>query len=207
VTVTGTSGKTKETLTLTLAVSAAIGATGTGAQVDLSSEFDLYGIYKDGTTYTTGGLDGLGYSYSANLLTTSRVLNGVLFDIGPANELDAVGCQGQTISLPAGQFSGLTLFATGVSGNQAAETITVKYTDGTSAHFTRSFSDWFTPQKFPGESEAVAMAYRNYQDGTNDQRTFNLYAYNLVLKPAKTVESMTLPNDANVVVLAATLLP
>ena len=51
------------------------------------------------------------------------------------------------------------------------------------------------------------MAYRNYKDGTKDQRTFNLYAYKLVLNPAKTVQSISLPNDANVVVLAGTLLP
>jgi hypothetical protein len=51
------------------------------------------------------------------------------------------------------------------------------------------------------------MAYRNYEDGTEDQRTFNLYAYKLVLNPAKVVESVGLPNDLNVVVVAATLLP
>jgi hypothetical protein len=51
------------------------------------------------------------------------------------------------------------------------------------------------------------MAYRNYEDGTEDQRTFNLYAYKFVLKPSKTVLSITLPNDPDVVVLAATLLP
>ena len=130
-----------------------------------------------------------------------------MFDLGPANALDAVGCNGQTIPLPPGQFSQLNLLATGISGNQTSQTLTVKYTDGTSTHFVRNFSDWFTPQKYANESEAVAMAYRNYKDGTKDQRTFNLYAYKLVLKPAKTVQSITLPNDASVVVLAGTLLP
>jgi hypothetical protein len=207
VTVTGTSGTIKQTLTLILAVSAAVGGTGTGTKVDLSAEFNLNGIYKDGTTYTTGGLDGLGYSYSANLLTKSRVLNGMLFDFGPANGLDAAGCNGQTIPLPPGQFSGLVLVASGVGGNQTSETLTVKYTDGTSSHFVRSFSDWFTPQKFSNESEAVAMAYRNFEDGTKDQRTFNLYAYKFVLNPKKTVLSIGFPNDPHIVVLAATLLP
>ncbi len=207
VTVKGASGKIKQSLTIALALSAADGATGTGMPVDLSPEFTLYGIYQDGSTYSTGGLDGLGYSYSANLLTTSRVLNGELFNLGPANAPDALGCTGQTITLPTGQFSDLTLLATGVSGNQTTQTFTVKYTDGTSTHFVRNFSDWFTPQKFANESEAVAMAYRNYEDGTEDQRTFNLYAYKFVLKPSKTVLSITLPNDPDVVVLAATLLP
>ena len=155
----------------------------------------------------TGGLDGGGYSYSANLLTTSRVYSGTLFTFGAANELDAVGCNGQVVALPAGKFSTLMLLATGIEGNQASKTLTVTYIDGTTSKFTQSFSDWYTPQKYTGESEGVAMAYRNFDNGTKDQRTFNLYAYTFALNPAKVVKSVTLPTDADVVVLAATLLP
>jgi hypothetical protein len=205
VTVTGTSGSITQTLTLTLAVSAAVGTTGLGTPVDLSAEFNLNGIYTDGSTYSTGGLDGMGYSYSENLLTASRVLNGILLDLGPANVPDAIGCAGQSLVLPSGQFSALTLFATGIEGNQTSQTFTVNYTDGTSSQFTQSLSDWFTPQKFHGESEAVAMAYRNRDNGTKDKRTFNLYAYRFALNSAKLVQSITLPNNAHVVVLAATL--
>jgi hypothetical protein len=207
VTVTGTSGSITQVFTFTLAVSAGVGKTGTGTQVDLSSEFNLNGIYQDGMTYSTGGLDGLGDSYSANLLTASRVFDGVLFNFGPANELDAVGCSGQLVTLPQGQFSGLMLLATGVNGNQKTETLTVNYTDGISTEFVQSFSDWYTPQKFPHEAEGVAMAYRNLDGGTKDKRTFSLYAYRFALNSAKTVQSVTLPDDADVVVLGATLVP
>ena len=207
VTVTGTSGSITQTFTFTLAVSAAVGVTGTGTQVDLSPEFSLNGIYQDGVTYATGGLDGVGYSYSANLLTTSRVFNGILLDFGPANQPDAVACTGQSVALPTGQFSSLILFATGVQGRQTSQSFTVNYTDGTSSHFVQSFSDWFTPQNFPGEFEAVAMPYRNFQDGTKDKRTFSLYAYQFALNPAKTVQSLTLPNNPNVVLIAATAVP
>ncbi len=207
VTVTGASGAITETLTFTLAVSAGLGATGSGTEVNLSSEFNLYGIYTDGSIYSTGGLDGGGYSYSANLLTTSRVFNGTLFTLGPANELDAIGCSGQTVTLTSGKYSALMLLATGIEGNQASKTLTVKYSDGTSTRFTQSFSDWYTPQKYAGESEGVAMAYRNFDNGTKDQRTFNLYAYTFVLNPAKSVKSVTLPSDTHVVVLAGTLVP
>lgn len=206
-TITGTSGTSTQTLPLALAVSAAVGSNGSGTPVDLSSEFNLYGIYEDGMTYTTGGLDGVGYSYSANLLTGSRVLYGVLFDFGPADNLNAVGCSGQSITLSPGRFSKLLLLATGVEGNQASQTIMVSYNDGTSSQFTQSFSDWYTPQGYPNESEAVAMQYRNYQDGSKDNRTFNLYAYRFALNSAKVVQSITLPNDSHVAVLAATLEP
>ena len=207
VTVTGTSGNITQTITFPLAVSAGTGKTGTGTQVDLSSKFTLYGIYQDGSTYTTGGLDGDGYSYSANLLTPSRVFNGTLFNFGPANKPDAVASSGQLVTLPSGQYSALMLLATGVEGAQTSEVFTVTYTDGTTSKLTQSFSDWFTPQQFPGESEGVAMAYRNFDNGTKDNRTFNLYAYRFALKPGKVVQSLTLPDDPDVVVLAATLLP
>ena len=206
VTVTGTSGSIIQTLTLTLAVSAALGKTGVGLPVDLASEFSLNGIYQDATTYSTGGLDGVGYSYSANRLTPSRVFNGVRFDFGAANVPDAVGSSGQSISLPAGKFSSLMLLATAVEGNQTSVPLTVNYTDGTSSQFVQSFSDWFTPQKYPREFEGVAMAYRNFDDGSKDQRTFSLYAYAFALNPKKIVLSIGLPDNPKVVVLGATLL-
>jgi len=207
ITVTGTSGTITQTATFTLAVSAGIGSTGTGTAVDLSSQFNLDGIYHDGTIYTNGGLDGVGYTYSANLLGTSRVFNGTLFSFGPANDLDAVASTGQTISLPAGQFSSLMLLATGVQGNQSSQTLTVNYTDGSSSQIIQSFSDWFIPQKFARELEGVAMPYRNFDNGTKDKRTFSLYAYRLALNKSKTVQSITLPDNSHVVVLAATLVP
>jgi len=206
VTVTGTSGSIIQKVTFTLAVSGAIGGTGTGTQVDLSSDFNLNGIYTDGTVYSTGGLDGKGYSYSANLLTASRVLSKILFNFGPANEPDAVACSGQSLALPQGQFASLMLLATGVNGNQTSQTFTIHYTDGSSQQVTQSFSDWFTPENYPSEYEAVAMQYRNFDNGTKDKRTFSLYAYRFALNPNKVVQSITLPNNANVAVLASTLI-
>ena len=205
VTITGTSGSLVQTLTLTLAVSAGVGNTGSGTQVDLSSEFNVNGIYTDGSVYTTGGLDGGGYSYSANLLTPSRVFDGILLDFGPANSPDAVACAGQSISLPAGDFSYLVLLATGVEGDQTSQAFTVTYADGTKSQFVQSLSDWYTPANYSGESEGVAMAYRNFDNGTKDQRTFNLYEYQFHLNKGKAVQSVTLHNNSHVVVLAATL--
>jgi len=109
--------------------------------------------------------------------------------------------------LPAGKYSTLVLVGTGVEGNQPSQTLTVTYTDGTSSQVAQNFSDWFTPQKYPREYEAVVMPYRNFEDGTRDKRTFSLYAYRLPLNTGKTVQSLTLPINANVKILAGTLLP
>jgi len=206
ITVTGTSGKITQTTTITLAVSAALSNVGSGLSVDLSPAFNVAGIYYDGSTYSGGGLDGGGASYSANLLGPSRVLSNILFRFGPANQPDAISGTGQTVNLPAGQFPRLFLLAAGVQGNQYSQTIVVNYTDGTSSTFVQSFSDWFTPQNFPGEVEAVAMSHRNYFNGSEDARTFNLYGYVFRLDSSKVVKSITLPSNPYVLVLAATLL-
>ncbi|MFC5865276.1 S53 family peptidase [Acidicapsa dinghuensis] len=205
-TLTGTSGDIVQSASsVTLTVSAGIGTNGSGRPIDLSSAYNLNAIYKDGTTITTGGLDGGGSAYSANVLTRDRVLNGVQFHFGPSDKPDAVGTTGQTINTPAGNFSTLQLLGTGFDGNQAAQAITVTYMDGTTAEFTQSFSDWFSPSFNTNESFAVVMPYRNLADGTKDNRPFNLYGYVFVLDSHKAVKSFTLPDDPNVVVLAATL--
>jgi hypothetical protein len=207
VTVTGTSGALTEAVTIPLAVSAATGTGGVGLLVNLSPSYNVYGIYTNGTPFSTGGLDGVGWAYSVNLLTESRELNGVRFDFGPANQLDAVSGTGQPILLPHSHFTQLAMLATGVEGNQTAQIIKVTYTDGTTAEFVRNFSDWFTPQNYLDEYEAVTMPYRDMSDGGLDSRgNFYLYAHYFDLDSSKTVESFTLPDNRDLVVLAVTLL-
>jgi hypothetical protein len=205
-TLTGTSGDiVQSTSSITLAVSAGLGTHGAGRPIDLSSAYNVNAIYTDGTTIATSGLDGSGNAYSANLLTSDRVLNGVQFHFGAADKPDAIGAAGETIQLPSGHFTTLQLLGTGFGGNQASQPITVTYSDGATAQFTQSFSDWFSPSFNTNESFAVVMPYRNLADGTKDNRPFNLYGYIFVLDSRKIVKSFTLPDDPTVVILAATL--
>ena len=89
--------------------------------------------------------------------------------------VSAVSGTGRPIGLPAGRLALMRMLTTGVQGDQTAQTITVTYTDGTTSQHTRNFSNWFTPQNYPGELEAVATAYRDVSDGSMDNRIFNLY--------------------------------
>jgi hypothetical protein len=136
------------------------------------------------------------------LLGASQTVGGTVFGLGPMGVSDAVS--GQTVALPAGQFTTLKLLATGANGNQPGQTFTVTYTDGTSVSFTQSMSDWYTPQSYSGESQAVTMDYRDNSTGTTDGRIFYLYEYSFTLNSAKTVRSIALPQNRNVVVLAIT---
>ena len=204
--VVGTSKSITHALpSLTLAVSAAVGRCGAGTPVDLSSAFNLPAIYTDGSTFTSGGLDGGGAAYSATILTQARVLDGTQFLFGAANTNNAVFGAGQTVALPAGKFNTLQLLGTGIDGNQTSQAITVTYTDGTTSTFSQSFSDWFSPNPNGNETEAVAMPYRIYGSGTKDNRPFNVYGYTLLLDPTRTLKSFTLPNNRALIILAATL--
>lgn len=178
--------------------------------VPLGSYYDLAGLYTDGTTFTnpaTGGIDGGGAAYSATLLTGAQIWSNVLFNFGPANVTNVVGATNQTIALPAGNYSALRMLASGVQGNQASQSFTVHYTDSTSSGFVQSFSDWFTPQNFPGETKAITMGHRNSSNGTKDNRTFYLYGYSFKLNSAKQVQSVTFPNNMHVVATAISLVP
>jgi hypothetical protein len=205
-TVSGTSGGTTRTVSsLTVAISAALGDCGLGSLVDLSASYNLTAIRTDGTAFTDGGLDGDGYAFSGALLTRARVLNGIRYRLGKPDAPNAVYGTGQTIALPKGHYSSLQLLATGIEGVQTNQTLTVTYTDGTTQLLTQSFSDWFVPSVNVNEGEAVAMPYRDTATGTPDNRQFNLYSYVLPLNVSKTVRSLTLPNNRDILLLAASL--
>jgi len=182
------------------AINAALGGS-TGTTYNQSD-----GIVTDGTAFS-GGLDGDGYAYSANQLGSALAWNGVTFTFGPANGVDVISGAGQTITLTQTQTSSLSLLATAVNGAQTSQTFLINYTDGSSDTFSRSLSDWYVFADYSGESIARSMAYRDTSSGGKDNRTFNLYGYTLATNDSKTIESITLPNDSDVKVLAIQFLP
>ena len=177
-----------------------------GVAADLSALFNGTGFYSDGKRFdATGGFDGGGAAYSATLLGAEPSSKGVTFHLGRADAANIVACQGNVVALPSGSFGSLWLLGAAVEGGQRAQTLTLTYTDGTTQPLTQSFSDWFEPQRFPGEIQAVKMEYRNLADGTKDPRPFSAYSYYFGLESAKTVKSLTLPNNPNVKILAVML--
>jgi hypothetical protein len=184
------------------AINNAVGGTTAGGGASYNQSF---GIVNDGTSFS-GGIDGVGNAFSANLLGASLVWDGVSFSFGPANGADVISGAGQTIALTQAQASAVSLLAIAVNGAQASQVFTVTYTDGTTTRFTQSISDWFVPNHFTGESIAKAMAYRDTSTGGRDNRTFNLYGYAFATSAAKTVKSITLPGNAQVKVLAIGLM-
>ena len=171
--------------------------------VSLGSTANIYGIFSNGTTVTNGGLDTSSYAYSANLLGTGLVFQGIPYTLGTPGSASAASST--TLALPSGSYSALNFLGTAIYGNQAAQTFSVTYTDNTTSTLTQSMSDWGSPQAYSGESDASIMAYRLTSTGSQQAGPWYLYAYSFPLNSAKTVRSFTLPNNRNVTLLAVTL--
>jgi hypothetical protein len=203
ISITGTSGSLSHTISSPLSVTAI--KTGT-VPVDLSLAYNKNAIYRDGSAFSGyASADGEGFAYSKEAMGTTPLWDGVLFNLGPANAPDAV--TGGTVTLPAGKFGSLRIFATGVEGGQEAQAFTVTYSDGTSTSVKQSMSDWYEQGSYDGEAEAIVMPYRLASDGSKDNRTFYLYGYSFTLDSGKVVRSITLPDNQQVLIFAMTLVP
>ena len=178
---------------------------GTPVSVSLAAVADVVATYTDGVAVVGTGIDYSGHAYSANLLGASLTWSGATFKFGPPAVTNAVRVA--TIPLPAGKYTGLSLLGTGVDGSQPGQVLTVTYTDGTTTVLTQGFSDWATPQNYPGETIVSTMAYRDTAGGLQQAIVTNLYGYTFALDSAKTVASLSLPNNPNLVVLALDLVP
>lgn len=176
---------------------------GSPTPVSLTAVANVYGIWANGVVPADGGYDTHGYALSEALVGSSVTWSGVTFDLGSAGAASVVS--NTTINLPAGNYTALNLLGSGVNGNQAAQTFVVTYTDGTKTTFTQSLSDWFTPQNYAGESKAVKMSYVLTPTGAERAGTYYLYGYTFALNSAKTVKSLTLPANRDVVLVATTL--
>jgi hypothetical protein len=194
-TLSGTSGANKASTTITLNVVAAT------ANVSLGAQDNLDAIAITGTSVT--GIDGDGWAYASALLPATITYAGASFTLGAADTLNAV--TSATIPLPAGNFTTLSFLGTGVYGAQTNQTFVVTYTDGSSTSFTQSLSDWGAPKNYSGETSVISTAYRISPTGATQNGPWYVYGYSLKLNSAKTVKSLTLPANRNVVVLGVAL--
>jgi hypothetical protein len=194
---TGYTNSAVATATYTISTSAT-----TAVDIALPSP-TIDAIAKRATAVPGGGFDGAGDAYDSSLLGSTLTWSGVKFELGAPEVADAI--TSSTIPITANTYSTLYLLGAAVGGNQPAQAFVVTYTDGTTTTFTQSVSDWATPQSYAGESVALGMADRVESNGSLDERTFNLYGYSFALNPAKTLQSVKLPANKKVIVLAIAL--
>ncbi|MFF3397573.1 GH92 family glycosyl hydrolase [Streptomyces sp. NPDC002659] len=155
-----------------------------------------------------GNFDGLGWSYDGDLLPKAGPVtwNGVTYNAPDASGTagNFVEARGQALLLPAGARSSLRLVAAAHNG-PVATTLTVRYTDGSSADVPVTVGDWAgsTPS---GSTVVLDMPHR-IKDGQGvDGPPVRLFGSTVALDGTRTLRSVTLPDDPRVEVYAITLM-
>jgi hypothetical protein len=193
-----------------------------GVPVNLSSYYNVIGIYTDGTSFASnGGFDENGYAFSANLLGQVRESSGLgaivswrgqIFNFAAANA--ANGVSQSTISLPHGRtYSQLLIVgstAWAYYPSSIAGTFVVTYSDGSTASTTFSLSDWLYPQYYSGETIVSTQAYRenDHSGVANTQVAQNyMYGYTINVDNTKTLSTLKLPTQRNFVLFGLDVIP
>jgi hypothetical protein len=179
------------------------------------------GFDGEGNYYDSGDLQGNPNASGQLALRDSKVIMGwagAAFQAGPVPISNSqVGGQrgpqnvmkaaGQTVFLPKGDFTKLYLLGASASGSKNAD-LTLYYDDGTKDTVTLSLADWSTDPTAALESGRVVVNGGNQinQLGNQTGSTANVYGYTYAVQPGKTLQSMVLPDNTDIGILAVSLL-
>ncbi|WP_211349328.1 PKD domain-containing protein [Nocardioides litoris] len=176
------------------------------AVADLAPFFNNDGISTHANP-GDGNFDGGGWAFAAETLPAavrdnggSLVVDGVDFEFpSPADgRRNNVEANGQTIPLPTGRYTGLSILGSAHNGD-VDQPVTITYADGSTSTAQLRFTDWAVSPKF-GETTAVDMPHRHNSGGDTSPRVY-LWAQSLPVQD-KDLASITLPVDAKLHVFA-----
>lgn len=180
------------------------GASPAAPQQNVELADHVQALASPGEAVSGGGINSAGDAYPADQLGASITWSGETFTLGTPGPNS--GHTSRILTLPPGHYLSISLLGTAVEGNQETQTFIVNYTDGTSSSITQSLSDWQTPQGYDRESIVRTTSYKILQNGAKRAGSYNLYGYTFEVDSAKTVQSLALPNNRNVVVLAVNVM-
>jgi alpha-mannosidase len=187
-------------------------------KVDLSASYNLDGISSNGLR-TDGDLDGKGNSFATELMPRTVESEEITFAVGDTTKgaKNIVNCAGQTIKLPAGNYTSLQILAVAAGGATSEKgAFKVGYKSGKGTSKTLSIRDWIaefytlqgdlkgwdTPIK---ENIASVLTHRHTSKGDDTCRTTYLFKYDIPLSPSKTATTLILPKNDKIKVLAVTV--
>ncbi len=176
----------------------------------LAEAFSNVGVTSEADT-APGDYDGDGNSFSAEKLADVGVVPGGTVealgatltwpDVAPGTP-DNVPSAGQAVELD-GSGERVVVLGSGV-GNGAAGSLTVYYTDGTSTSGQVGFPNWsFQDAGAHGATLVASSTGRNRPSGYGDAAyQYRVFAHSVATDPAKTVDFVVLPANANLHVFA-----
>jgi hypothetical protein len=206
-TVANTQGTVSNAATVTVSVSSP--AT-TGVPVNLLFNFNVFAVESPGQAVRYGGLDGHGYGYDASLLGFTINWAGTPFSLDAASTDNGVTGDGSLLPVTPGKYSALKIVGSAVNGAQLNQKLVLHYAgtgSGTTQTVLQSFSDWGKPQNFPGETVVSTLAERVTPTGTLQAGAWRIYGYTIPVDPTRTLQSVQLPVNRDVIVLGMNLSP
>jgi hypothetical protein len=175
--------------------------------VNLSGSYNQ-DAYSYDSSRTDGSYDGNGSTYSADLVNTTPVFEGVSYQLGPLTNgvNNAINGTGQVINLTQGQYASIRLLGSGTNNDQTG-TFRITYSDSTYTDVSVTQFDWRTSNSVAGEKVVQTMDHKHMPTGDSTIKNTYIFAYYLTPTAGKMVKSLTLPNNTNMHVLAITLVP
>ena len=169
--------------------------------VNLAASFNEDGFSGD-LNRAGGNYDGYGYSYPVELVDGATTYGNVYFQLGPMTEgsNNSVRCLGQTVTLPQGSYSTLWFLGSATNRDQTG-TFVINYADGTVSTVNITETDW----SGTASNGAEAFSHRHSSAGDDPAHAVRIFAYSLAPVPGKTVTGLQLPINANMHVLALSL--
>jgi sugar lactone lactonase YvrE len=167
-----------------------------------SSQVSVLATSTDGTSYLLSGFDNNGNTYSYKQLNNGSVnYSGTTFTLGTPTVPDAL-TNGAVYTLGApGNYSAVYLIGAATTTGQINEPFILTYADGTVTQ-TVSMSSWSSSAGYAGETIVASTPYANTGSGGEISGTYDLYGYQITADPTRTLQSVTLPNTRNVVIMA-----
>jgi predicted alpha-1,2-mannosidase len=156
---------------------------------------------------SAGNFDGSGWSFDAALLPAAgtATIDGVAYQVpdSAGTAKNFVTARGQQLAVPAGPYATLHILGAAHGGDVTSQA-TITYTDGSSATVPFALTDWAGSSGRNGNTIAIAMAHRIKGGQGVDGPPVNVFATSLPLDAGKTVQAVTLPNNPDAEVYAAT---
>lgn len=175
-------------------------------QVDLTAYFNIDGFSHDSNRgdgrYDNGSQSS---TYSADIVNTIPSFENVAYQFGNTSdgENNAIEGRNQIISLPSGDYSSIRFLGSATEGDKTG-VFRINYTDGSYDEVTITQRDWCTSNT-SGEKIVQTMDHRH--SSSNDQMIdTHIFAYYLTPNINKTVESLVMPDNVNMHILAITLI-
>lgn len=172
-----------------------------GIQESLAGQVNLDGV-STGANPSNGSFDGAGNSLNGDLFGSSVTLDNATYVMPSTsdNQLNVVQATGQTLPLTAGNYSQVNVLCAASQG-PATATFRITYSDASFIDSTWAVGDWLAVSNVA----QAAASYSSY-NGASGSKPLPAYLYVLPIpvSAGKTVQSIRLPADTRIKVLAIT---